>query len=79
LRGAALKLHQQKTSFLLSIKKISSGRLTIPPCCIQREADELADLTLAALAVRLSETLESLISSLECRNERNIILTFKIS
>jgi hypothetical protein len=54
LRGAVSKLHQQKTRFLLSIKEVSSGRLTIPPCCIQREADELAALIFAVFAVKTS-------------------------
>ncbi len=51
LRGAESRHHQQKTSFLLSIEEVFSGRLTIPPCCIQREADELADLIFAVFAV----------------------------
>jgi hypothetical protein len=51
LRGSVSKHHQQKTRFLLSIEEVFSGRLTIPPCCSQREADELADLIFAVFAV----------------------------
>jgi len=57
LRGAVSNLHQQKTCFLLSMKEVFSGRLTIPPCCIQREADELADLILAAFALEYFDKL----------------------
>jgi hypothetical protein len=52
LRGAVSKHHQQKTCFLLSIKEVFSGRLTIPPCCIQREADELAALIFAVFVLK---------------------------
>jgi hypothetical protein len=50
LRGAVSKTPSAKTCFLLSIKEVSSGWLTIPPCCIQREADELANLIFAVFA-----------------------------
>jgi hypothetical protein len=56
-RSSIKKLHQQKTCFLLSIKEVSSGRLTIPPCCIQREADELAALIFAAFALNSQSVL----------------------
>jgi hypothetical protein len=53
--GICAEQHQKtiskKSSFLLSIKEVFSGRLTIPPCCIQREADALAALIFAAFAV----------------------------
>ena len=41
----------KKSSFLLSIKEVLSGWLSVLPCCIQREADEITTLLIAAFAV----------------------------
>jgi hypothetical protein len=44
--------HQQKTSFLLmKMKSELSGWLSVLPCCIQREADEITTLIIAAFAL----------------------------
>jgi len=44
--------HQQKTCFLLmKIKDVFSGRLSVLPCCIQREADGITALLIAVFAV----------------------------
>jgi hypothetical protein len=46
-----LNVHQQKTCFLLmNMKFVSSGRLSVLPCCIQREADEITALLIAVFA-----------------------------
>jgi len=45
--------HQQKTRFLLMKMKFdSSGWLSVLPCCIQREADEITTLLIAVFAVK---------------------------
>jgi hypothetical protein len=49
-----LNFHQQKTCFLLmKMKFVLSGRLSVLPCCIQREADEITALLIAVFAVKL--------------------------
>jgi hypothetical protein len=49
-----LDFHQQKTCFLLmKMKSVLSGRLSVLPCCIQREADEITALLIAVFAVKL--------------------------
>jgi hypothetical protein len=46
-----LNFHQQKTCFLLMKMKLAlSGRLSVLPCCIQREADEITALLFAVFA-----------------------------
>jgi hypothetical protein len=45
--------HQQKTRFLLmEMKDGLSGWLSVLPCCIQREADEITTLLIAVLALK---------------------------
>ncbi|MEI7947539.1 MAG: hypothetical protein WCJ02_12635 [bacterium] len=47
--------HQQKTSFLLmKMKSDLSGRLSVLPCCIQREADGITALLIAVFALKWS-------------------------
>jgi hypothetical protein len=46
-------LHQQKTRFLLmKMKSDLSGWLSVLPCCMQREADAITTLLIAAFAVK---------------------------
>jgi len=48
-----LNFHQQKTCFLLmKMKSVSSGRLSVLPCCIQREADWITALLIAVFALK---------------------------
>jgi hypothetical protein len=45
--------HQQKTRFLLmKMKVVLSGWLSVLPCCIQREADEITTLLIAVFALK---------------------------
>jgi hypothetical protein len=45
--------HQQKTRFLLMKMKFDlSGWLSVMPCCIQREADEITTLLIAVFALK---------------------------
>jgi hypothetical protein len=45
--------HQQKTRFLLmKMKSDLSGWLSVLPCCMQREADEITTLLIAVFAVK---------------------------
>jgi hypothetical protein len=47
-----LNFHQQKTCFLLmKMKDLFSERLSVLPCCIQREADGITALLFAVFAV----------------------------
>jgi hypothetical protein len=44
---------QQKTRFLLlKMKVVLSGWLSVLPCCIQREADEITTLLIAVFALK---------------------------
>jgi hypothetical protein len=47
-----LDFHQQKTCFLLmKMNLVLSGRLSVLPCCIQREADWITALLIAVFAL----------------------------
>jgi hypothetical protein len=52
-----LNFHQQKTCFLLmKMKFVLSGRLSVLPCCIQREADGITALLIAVFALKSKKT-----------------------
>jgi hypothetical protein len=52
-RGIISFFHQQKTRFLLmKIKSSLSRRLSVLPCCIQREADVITAILIAVFAVK---------------------------